>query len=47
MKLGAPRQHAQITRRALFGAPAAVTAAPVLAQECRLCPPQHHEGPLV
>jgi len=36
-----------ISRRTMFGTAAAMVAAPALAEECRVGPPQHHKGPLV
>ena len=37
----------KITRRAALGGAAAMVAAPALAEQCRLGPPQHAEGPHV
>jgi arylformamidase len=38
---------APVTRRSLFAAAPAVIAAPALAEECRIGPPEHHKGPAV
>jgi arylformamidase len=36
-----------LSRRSILGSAAATIAAPALAQECRLGPPEHHKGPTV
>jgi arylformamidase len=36
-----------ITRRTILAGGAALAATPVLAEECRIGPPQHHKGPVV
>ena len=36
-----------LTRRAILGSAAAMIAAPAVAQECRLGPPEHYKGPTV
>ncbi len=38
---------ASLTRRTLLAAAASLTAAPALAEECRLGPPPHEQGPIV
>jgi arylformamidase len=37
----------RLTRRSMLGTAAAMIAAPAIAQECRLGPPEHHKGPVV
>ena len=46
MRTDAPRP-ARLTRRSILGSAAAMIAAPALAEECRLGPPEHHKGPAV
>jgi arylformamidase len=36
-----------LSRRSILGSAAAMIAAPAVAQECRLGPPEHHKGPNV
>lgn len=45
VKFGATRSR--IARRTILVGTAALASAPVLAEECRTGPPQHHKGPLV
>lgn len=44
-----PRQIASraISRRSVLGGAAAIVASPVLAEQCRIGPPEHPKGPLV
>src|SRR5260370_42594358 len=35
------------TRRTILAGGAALVSTPVLAEECRIGPPQHHKGPVV
>jgi arylformamidase len=45
VKFGATRSN--ITRRTMLAGGAALASTPVLAEECRIGPPQHHKGPVV
>src|SRR4029077_16054991 len=42
-----PGTSSHITRRTILAGGAALAATPVLAEECRIGPPQHHKGPVV
>jgi hypothetical protein len=47
MKLDRDFFRPNISRRAMFGAAAAMAATPAFAEECRIGPPPHPQGPSV